>query len=105
MYNYPRGSVMEADMASDEVTDLIALIELHRQETQKEAGLAAACNEALRKLHELLASEKASLQQPGQANGNPANVEAVSRQIQRTRNMLSGGGAKQGNARYQRPQQ
>ena len=45
-------------MISDEVIDAIAQIELQRQEMEKEAGLAAACNEALRKLHELLERER-----------------------------------------------
>ncbi len=45
---------MSAGLAIDEVTDMIAHIEMHRQEMAKEAGLAAACGEAPRRLHELL---------------------------------------------------
>ncbi len=36
-------------MAIENVTDMIAHIEMHRQEMAMEAGLAAACGEALRK--------------------------------------------------------
>ena len=39
-------------MTSDETLDAIAYIEMHRQEAAREAGIAAACSEALRKLHE-----------------------------------------------------
>ena len=84
-------------MATDEVTDQIALIEMYRQETQKEAGLAAACSEALRKLHELLESEKQAQQLNGPDNGHPANIAAVAHQIQRVKNLA--GGAGQGNSR------
>ena len=48
---------MATRMASDEVTDGIAAIEMHRQGTEKESGLAASCSEALSKMHELLAQE------------------------------------------------
>ena len=82
---------MDAALASDEVTDQIALIEMHRQERQKEAGLTVACNEALQKLNVLLASEKASLHSPGPEHGHPANIEAVMRHIQRVRSFMSGG--------------
>jgi hypothetical protein len=82
---------MDAALASDEVTDQIAFIEMHRQERQKEAGLTAACNEALQKLNELLASEKAALQSPGPEHGHPANVEAIMRHVQRVRSFMSGG--------------
>ena len=77
-------------MASDEVTDLIALIEMYRQEAQKEAGLAAACSEALHKLHELLEREKAAMQLQGPDNGHPANIEAVMHHIQRVKKLAAG---------------
>jgi len=59
-------------MISDEVMDAIAQIELHRQEMEKEAGAAAACNEALRKLHELLEREREALQLHGP--GEPHDI-------------------------------
>jgi hypothetical protein len=74
-------------MASDEVTDGIAAIEMHRQGTEKESGLAAACSEALRKLHELLEQEKAALQQHGPETMFAANVEAVANEIKRVQAM------------------
>jgi hypothetical protein len=79
-------------MASDEVTDSIALIEMHRQEAQKEAGLAAACSEALRKLNELLAQEQEALKLNGTGNLHSANIEAVTQHIQRVQKLAGGGG-------------
>lgn len=78
---------MSAGMATDEVTDAIAHIEMHRQETQKEAGLAAACSEALRKLHELLEGEQAAAQPHGPDSGHLANIEAVMIEIKRVKKL------------------
>ena len=74
---------MGAGMATDEVTDIIANIEMQRQEMVKEAGLAAACSAALRRLHELLDREKEALQLHGSSTGHPANIEAVTIEISR----------------------
>lgn len=79
-------------MASDEVTDGIAAIEMHRQGTEKESGLAASCSEALRKLHELLAQEKESLQSSGPDSVSALNVEAVANEIKRVQAMVGGKG-------------
>jgi len=78
---------MSAGMATDEVTDAIAHIEMHRQETQKEAGLAAACSEALRKLHELLEGEQAAPQPHEPGSGHLANIEAVMIEIKRVKKL------------------
>ena len=78
---------MSTRMASDEVTDGIAAIEMHRQGTEKESGLAVACTEALRKLHQLLEQEKEALQMHGPDTVSAANVEAVSNEITRIQAM------------------
>lgn len=78
---------MNRRMASDEVTDGIAAIEMHRQGTEKESGLAAACSEALKKLHDLLAQEKEALQLQGPDAVSAVNVEAVEHEIQRVQAM------------------
>ena len=72
---------MHPGMPSDEVTDAIALIEMQRQYRAKETGLAAACSEALRKLHELLAAAQPAAQPPG--TGHLADTEAVMIEIMR----------------------
>ena len=78
---------MGAEMATDEVTDIIASIEMQRQETVKEAGLAAACSEALRKLHELLDREKKALQLHGPSTQHSANIEAVLIEIKKVKKL------------------
>ena len=92
---------MATRMASDEVTDGIAAIEMHRQGTEKESGLAVACSEALRKLHELLEQEKAALQQHGPDTVSALNVEAVANEIKRVQAMggIKGQGPMPRNAR------
>lgn len=78
---------MSPEMATDEVTDAIAHIEMQRQDMVKESGLAAACNEALRKLHELLDQEQAAPPPHGPGSGYLANVEAVMIEIKRIRKL------------------
>ena len=78
---------MSTRMASDEVTDDIAAIEMHRQGTEQESGLAAACSEALHKLQALLEQEKEALQQHGPDTVHALNVEAVANEIKRVQSM------------------
>jgi hypothetical protein len=79
-------------MASDEVTDGIAAIEMHRQGTEKESGLAVACSEALRKLQALLEQEKEALQLHGSDTVYALNVDAVVNEINRVQSMVGGKG-------------
>lgn len=78
---------MNTEMASDEVTDSIAHIEMHRQEMAKEANLASACNEALRKLHELLKHEQEELQKSGPQSQHTANIAALTGAIERVKRL------------------
>lgn len=78
---------MDTEIASDEVTDAIASIEMHRQVSEKETSLAAACSEALRKLHELLDREREAEQQHGPGTRHPANIEAVKTAIKRVQEL------------------
>jgi len=73
--------------ATDEVSDMIADIEMQRQATVKEGGLAASCSAALRRLHELLDREKEALQLRGADAGHPENVEAVATEIERVKGL------------------
>jgi hypothetical protein len=54
---------MKPETASDDTLDIIADIEMHRQKMANESDPSTACNEALRKLHELL--EREALQSGG----------------------------------------
>ncbi len=92
---------MNSKLATDEVTDSIAHIEMHRQEAEKEGGLAAACSEALRKLHELLANERQSLQHSPEAAHSP-NIEAVTIEIERVKR-LAGHASQRPGSRDPRP--
>lgn len=83
---------MSTRMASDEVTDEIAAIEMHRQGTDQESGLAVACAEALRKLQTLLEQEKEALRLHGPDTVHAINVEAVAQEIQRVQSMVGGKG-------------
>lgn len=78
---------MGASVSTDEVIDLIADIELQRREKEKEAGLAASCSLALRRLHELLDREKEALQLRAPDAGHPGNVEAVMIEIERVKGL------------------
>jgi hypothetical protein len=78
---------MSTGTVADEVTARIAHIEMHRQEMAKEASLAVACGEALRKLHELLEHERAALQRHGTGTAHPANIEAVTIEIERVKKL------------------
>ena len=86
--------VAPSDMAaaSDEAIDAIAGIEMQRQVMEKEAGLQASCSSALRKLHELLESEKAALQLQDAGTGLPANVDAVTVEIERVKRLATNSG-------------
>ena len=91
-------------MISDEVMDAIAHIELHRQEMEKEAGAAAACNEALRKLHELLERERQALQLHGPGARHAEHIEALSAEIERVKRRAgAGAGAKHARPQPQNP--
>ena len=83
MSNAPVGTTP----ATDEVIDRIAEIASQRQAMEKEAGLAASCSSALRKLHELLDREKEALQLRGPDAGHPENVDAVAIEIERVKGM------------------
>jgi hypothetical protein len=87
---------MSRRLASDEVVDGIAAIEMHRQGTEQESGLAVACSEALRKLHVLLEQEKAALQLHGPETIHGINVEVVANEITRVQSMTGGKGHGQG---------
>jgi hypothetical protein len=77
---------LETNPAIVEVIDMIADIEMQRQVMEKKAGLAAACSSALRKLHRLLEREK-EVPLHGSAAGHPENVEAVTIEIGRVKQL------------------
>ena len=83
---------MNSEIASDEVTDSIAHIEMHRQEAVKEVGLASACSEALRKLHLLLDQVRAEEQVADPKGGHSLNIEAVNQEIKKVKGLAGNAG-------------
>jgi hypothetical protein len=79
---------MDTVTAADDVTEAIAHIEMHRQGSAQEAGLATACNEALRKLHELLGREQEAAQRHGPGTRHPVNVDAIVTEIARVKKLM-----------------
>ena len=78
---------LETMPATDEALDKIASIEAERQAMEKVAGLAASCSAALRKLHELLEHEQKTLQLHVAGVGHPANVDAVTNEVERVKRL------------------
>jgi hypothetical protein len=75
---------MEPKAASGDITTLILATESHRRDMEKTSGVAGACNEALRRLHEALERERASLQAHGlEAQHHSANIGALKSEITR----------------------
>lgn len=93
---------MDPVIATDDVIDLIAGIEMHRQEMGKESDLAAACNEALRKLHELLDREREALLSHGPSTRHSANIGTVMLEIARVKK-LAGDTSQPASSRNPRP--
>jgi hypothetical protein len=89
------GFRMNPQHASDEVTDLIASIEMHRQEVERESGLEASRTYALPRLQELLRTEQEAAQQPDAEVNRAANIEAVNAAIRKLHSLGRGGGASQ----------
>ena len=87
-------SVREPEAPADDITDAIALIEMHRQESAREAGLANACNEALRRLHEILLHEQEAAQRHGPGTRHPANIAVLTGAIEKVKRLA--GAASQG---------
>jgi hypothetical protein len=73
-----------------DVMHSIAIIEKQRLDMQQSAGLAASCNSALRKLHELLEREKDALQLRGPEAGDPDKVDAVMKELDRVKQLAVG---------------
>jgi len=85
-------TIGKGGMITTEVANAIVRIEKHRQAMAKEANAAAACNEALRKLHELLDREHEALQSRGAGEGHAESIEAVKAEIDRIKELAGAAG-------------
>jgi len=79
---------MDPGNVTDNTIALIASVEMHRQRIEKDSGLAAACNETLRRLHEILDREREALQAHGLDTRYSANIGAVTIEIKRVKKLL-----------------
>jgi hypothetical protein len=77
------GTEMIDESPMDEVTDLIASIEMHRKEIEKEAGLEASRNYALRRLQQALQEDQEATQLHGSSPTRLATAEALANEIKR----------------------
>lgn len=86
---------MDAETVMDEVTDLIANIEMHRQEIARESSLDASRNYALGRLRQelLLRQEQSGLQ--GASGANAAIMQALAAEIRRVETLAGNGGQRQ----------
>lgn len=78
---------MSAETAMDEVTDLIANIEMHRQEIERETGLDASRKYALRRLQLALLGEQEESRLHGPSTARLANTDALAVEIRRVESL------------------
>ena len=74
---------MNEESPMDVVTDLIASIEMHRKEIEKETGLEASRTYSLRRLQEALQQEVDAGQQDGSNPVRVATTEALNAEVRR----------------------
>lgn len=81
----------------DEVTDLIASVEMHRKEIERESGLDASRTYSLQRLQQALQAEQEAAQQEGSNPLRVATAAALENEIKRIGSLSRGAS--------QRPQQ
>ncbi|HUN70053.1 MAG TPA: hypothetical protein VMU46_14735 [Burkholderiales bacterium] len=92
------------ESSMDEVTDLIASIEMHRKEIEKEAGLEASRNYSLRRLQQALQEEQEAAQLHGPSPTRAATAEALANEIKRVGSLSRGSSQRPpGGGRPQQP--
>ncbi len=95
---------MSDDTQMDEVTDLIASIEMHRKEIERESGLDASREYALRRLQQALQEEQEASQKEGASPVRAAAAELLAAEVRRI-NSLSRSAAQRPAHGKNRPQQ
>jgi hypothetical protein len=76
----------------DEVTDLIASIEMHRKEIERESGLEASRTYSLQRLQQALQVEQEAAQQPDANPVRVATAAALANEIKRVGSLSRGSG-------------
>jgi len=99
------GTYMNEESPMDVVTDLIASIEMHRKEIERETGLEASRIYALRRLQQALQEEQEAAQQHGSDPVRVATAEALANEIRRVGALSRGAGQRPPQGGGGRPQQ
>ena len=86
------GTNMYETSPMDEVTDLIASVEMHRKEIERESGFDASRTYALGRLQQALATEQEAAQQDGANPARVATAEALANEIKRIGSLSRGSG-------------
>ena len=81
---------MNEESPMDAVTDLIASIEMHRKEIERETGLEASRNYSLRRLQQALQEEQEAVQLHGASPTRTATAEALASEISRVGSLSRG---------------
>lgn len=106
------GTHMYETSPMDEVTDLIASVEMHRKEIERESGLDASRTYSLQRLQQALQAEQEAAQQDGSNPVRIATAEALANEIKRIgslsrgssqRPQNAGGGGNGGRPQQQQP--
>lgn len=84
------GTNMYETSPMDEVTDLIASVEMHRKEIERESGLDASRTYSLGRLQQALAAEQEAAQQDGANPARIATAEALANEIKRIGSLSRG---------------
>lgn len=89
----------------DQVTDLIASIEMHRKEIERETGLEASRAYSLGRLQQALLEEQQAAQQDTTSQVHVATAEALANEIRRVGSLSRGAGQRPPQGGGGRPQQ
>ena len=81
---------MNEESPMDAVTDLIASIEMHRKEIERETGLEASRSYSLGRLQQALKEEQEAAQQHGSSPTRVATAEALANEIKRVGSLSRG---------------
>ena len=96
---------MNEESPMDAVTDLIASIEMHRKEIEKESGLEASRSYSLRRLQQALQEEQEAAQLHGSSPARVATAEALTNEIKRIGTLSRGASQRPPQGGGGRPQQ
>ena len=97
---------MNEESPMDAVTDLIASIEMHRKEIEKETGLEASRSYSLGRLQQALQEEQEAAQLHGSSPARVPTAEALANEIKRLGTLARGAAQRppQGGGRPQQQQ-